>query len=244
MNQHMDPLDALKVELASVSLSPEFAQHVRARIATDQQDHLELLGRELSSVGVSPEFAVRVRQQIESSPARPRWFAISDWRWAVPLAAAAGLVAFVLTRTGAPGTRIDNPSVAQVNTAQTPIQRSPQAGEPAIPSAIQQTSRSAAAPVRITARTRTLPAASGQQADDKLEVITYQPAVYRQLWAAAAAAQVVQVAELPREVRDIAVAPLEVGPVVVQWLVEPPKTAGGSVPEIRRISADAERSDK
>ena len=69
---------ALKVELASVSLSPEFAQHVRARIATDQQDHLELLGRELSSVGVSPEFAVRVRQQIESSPARPRWCITSD----------------------------------------------------------------------------------------------------------------------------------------------------------------------
>ena len=79
---------------------------------------------------------------------------------------------------------------------------------------------------------------------DNLEVVTYQPAVYRQLWAAAAAATVVQAATLPVEVRDVAVTAVEVGPVVVQWLVEPPVSGGGAVPTIRRVSADAERSDK
>jgi len=98
--------------------------------------------------------------------------------------------------------------------------------------------------MRAAQRTAASAAASVRQADDKLEVITYQPAVYRQLWAAAAGAQVVDVAELPVEVREIAIAPVEVGPVVVKWFIEPPVPSGGAVPEIRRVSAVAERSDK
>ena len=53
---------------------------------------------------MSPEFAVRVRQQIEAAPARPRWFGMFDWRWAVPVAAAVAIAAFVLSRGAAPTT--------------------------------------------------------------------------------------------------------------------------------------------
>jgi uncharacterized protein (DUF2267 family) len=79
-----------------------------------------------------------------------------------------------------------------------------------------------------------------------LEVITTQPAILKAMWAqfnASARATTVG-AELPTEVRDVVVAPVEVEPVIVKWLVEPPITPG-VLPIIRRVSAEmAERSAK
>jgi hypothetical protein len=92
----------------------------------------------------------------------------------------------------------------------------------------------------VTQRTSANAAASSQQAEDKLEVITNQPAILRELWAAVATAEA---AEVPTEVRDLVIAPVEVTPVAVKWLVEP-LASGGAAPIIRRVSADAERSDK
>ena len=95
----VDPIGALRAELSRVEVSPEFAERVRRQIG---EEVIESIGAELSELSVSPEFAVRVRQQIEVAPARPRWFGMFDWRWAVPVAAAAAIAAFVLSRGAAP----------------------------------------------------------------------------------------------------------------------------------------------
>jgi hypothetical protein len=197
---------------------------------------------------------VRVRQQIESAPTRSRWFSLFDWRWAVPVAAAAVVAAFIVTRGTTPTTVGSRPASVQARAPEPQPSQTRQTSQ--IPQAAQPPAVTSIAPVapvsqpspsataRATRRTATPLAASGQQANDKLEVITDQPAVYRQLWAAAAAATVVQAANLPVEVRDVAVSAVEVGPVVVQWLVEPPVSGAGAAPTIRRVSADAERSNK
>jgi hypothetical protein len=143
-----------------------------------------------------------------------------------------------LTRGGAPTATVD-PAVMQAvaSTQQVlPVQQSTQPSEVA---PIAQLPHAEAA--RVTQRTSANAAASSEQAEDKLEVITNQPAILRQLWAAAVAT--VEVAEAPREMREIVIVPVEVTPVAVQWLVEPPPS-GGVTPTIRRVSADAERSDK
>jgi hypothetical protein len=241
----VDPIGALRVELARVEVSPGFADRVRRQIG---EDVISSIGAELSEMSVSPEFAVRVRQQIESAPARSGWLSFLNWRWMVPVAAAAAIAAVALTRGVAPATtgvgqagvqaRGPLPQSSQVTPApQAPSITLNAPGAPVSP-AVQ-----IAAAARVTQRTTTRAAASGQQAD-QLEVITDQPAMYRRLWAAAAAATVTQAAELPVEVRDVAVTAVEVGPVVVQWLVEPPVSGGGAVPNVRRVSAVAERSDK
>jgi hypothetical protein len=159
------------------------------------------------------------------------------------VAAAAVIVAFVLTLSAAPTPAGVDPAGVQARVPETNVPQGPPA--PSMTATVQESPRpSQATRVRVPQRTVSSAAASGQQAEDKLEVITYQPAVYRQLWAAAAAAQVGSVAELPVEVREVAVTPVEVGPVVVKWLVEPPVSGGGATPSIRRVSAAAERSDK
>jgi hypothetical protein len=242
MSDHMDPLEVLTHELGRVSVSPDFADRVRGRIAQAEELGLDTLKHELAEISVSPEFAVRVRQQIESAPARPRWFAFFDWRWAVPVGAAAIVAAMVLTRDGASPAPVHPDTVR----AGAPQASAPSANHTSQPRSMapQNPGQSLRTTTRVVQRTASIAAASGQQADDTIEVITYQPAVYRQLWAAAAAAQIVDAAELPQEVRDVAIVTVEVKPVAVQWLVEPPTSAGGSVPNIRRVSAEAERSSK
>lgn len=244
MNEHNDPLDILKSELASVSVSPGFAARVQSRVAerTETETDLDALKEQLAAVSVSPAFAVRVRQQIEDGPSRSRWFGVFSWRWAVPMAAAATIAAIALTR----GERQETTGVESAGVqASAPSPQAPVTTPSSIVPVAPVTQPSQIRAARVTQRTATAAAASGQQAGDKLEVITYQPAVYRQLWAAAAAAaQVVLVADLPVEVREVVITPVEVGPVVVQWLVEPAVSPGGSVPSIRRVSAAAERSDK
>jgi len=242
MSRHdIDPIDALRAELSRVEVSPEFAERVRRQIG---EDVIESIGVELSELSVSPEFAVRVRQQIEAAPARSRWFRVFDWRWAVPVAAAAAIVAFALTRATAPTTGGADPAVVQARGPEPHIPQAPQVPQaPSVtsgpPSAsVSEPPQTAAA--RATDRTTTSAAASVQQADDKLEVITNQPAILRQLWASVTR---VEVAETPLETRELVIVPVEVTPVAVQWLVEP-LPSGGVTPIIRRVSADAERSDK
>jgi hypothetical protein len=242
MSQHdIDPIETLRAELSKVEVSPDFTERVRRQVG---EDAIASIGAELSDLSVSPEFAVRVRQQIEAAPARPGWLGFLNWRWAVPVAAAAVmLVAIVLSRGGNPVNPGAEPAAVTARGPEAPrppqtVARAPQGAQPAsgAPAAVSPRS----VPVPVVQRTASPVAASGQ----KLEFITYQPAVYRQLWAAAAAATVVESAALPIEVRDLAIAVVEVKPVVVPWLVEPPVGSGGSVPDIRRVSAAAERSDK
>jgi hypothetical protein len=249
MSQHdIDPIETLRAELSRVEVSPDFAERVRRQIGQDaiasiRQDAIASIGAELSELSVSPEFAVRVRQQIEEAPARSWWLSMFDWRWAVPVAAAAVIGAFVLTRGTAPTT----PGVESAGVqARGPEQSAQLPQAPQTPSHTAATASAAVMPPSRIATAlvneRTVPsaAASGQQAEDKLEVITNQPAILRELWAAAATAEAAEVAV---EVRDLVIVPVEVAPVAVKWLVEP-LPSGGVAPIIRRISADAERSDK
>jgi hypothetical protein len=82
------------------------------------------------------------------------------------------------------------------------------------------------------------------------EVLTNQPEILRALWARyQSEAAVVEStgAPLPALVSDIVVPPVEVSPVVVKWMVEPPvpPVPPGTSPIIRRVTAEtAERSEK
>jgi hypothetical protein len=167
-----------------------------------------------------------------------------DWRWAVPVAAAAVVGAFMLTRGVAPTTGGADSAGVQARGSAPPAAQVPQAPQapsmtPIAPGTPESQPSLPVAP-RVNERTTASAAASGQQTDDKLEVITNQPAILRQLWAAVTR---VEVAEAPPEVRELVIVPVEVTPVAVQWIVEP-LPSGGVTPLIRRVSADAERSDK
>jgi len=259
--EHDDPIDALKAELAAVSPSPEFQSRVRQRIAGD----LDLLRDELAAVAPSPEFAVRVRQGVAEADAareaRLSWS--SGWRWIVPVGAvAAGVIAVIaLTKSGA--------DVPEHITVQAPIETATQAPttietqKPVVaPLATSNDERrpstGSGRPEALEGRTtnvgRRVPNARAQvvtaappTADPMLEVITNQPAVLRAMWVRAGAAQAVVApgdTSLPENAGDIVIAPVEVNPVVVRWLVEPPGTPG-VLPFIRRVAADmAERSAK
>jgi hypothetical protein len=83
---------------------------------------------------------------------------------------------------------------------------------------------------------------------ERFDVQTTQPAIIRAMWEWAnrtnVSAQVTGTA--PFEMTEISIPPVEVDPVVVKWMVEPPQPALPSVlPIIRRVAADeAERSAK
>ena len=241
MSHHdVDPVESLRAELSGVEVSAEFADRVRRQIG---EDMIGSIGVELSELSVSPGFAVRVRQQIDAAPARSRWVRLFDWRWAVPVAAAAAIAVFALTRGTAPTTGGVDPAGVRARGSETGA-RAPQIPQtPSVASttpgmSVSQPSQNAVAPAHQ--RTAPAAAASAQQTDDTLEVITNQPAILRQLWAAVTR---VELAEVPLEVRELVIVPVEVTPVAVQWLVEPPQS-GGVAPIIRRVSADAERSNK
>jgi hypothetical protein len=233
-----DVLKALRDELAGVAPSPEFASQVRNRVAGE----LPLLREELAAVTPSPEFKVRVRQQIETAEQARRASWLSGWRWLAPVGmAAAVLLAVVLSRPGR-----ETPALVTTTAATTPTTRD--VGPVARPST--DTPRATATP-RVTAtksaaRTAPLPAASSET-EPSLKVITNQPAILKAMWARAGAAQAVLAptdAAQSEEIREIVIAPVEVSPVVVKWLVEPP-TVPDTLPVIRRGAAYmAERSTK
>ena len=244
----VDPIEALRAELSRVEVSSGFAERVRRKVG---EDVIASIGAELSELSVSPEFAVRVRQQIDEAPARSRWFGMFNWRWAVPVAAAAMIAAMTLTRDGTATPDGVDPAPVQ---ARGPEQQAPQAPKvPETPSMesigamgpVSQSSQAAAAPVKE--RTTTPAAASGRQVDDMLEVITNQPALLRRLWARVGpAGELVGTLEgVSVAAGEIVIPPIEVNPIVVKSLIDPDATAPGSTPIIRRVTAEpAERSSR
>jgi hypothetical protein len=237
--EYDDPIDALKAELAGVSPSPEFQSRVRQRIAGE----LDLLREELAAVAPSPEFAVRVRQGIDAAAETRKTSWLSGWRWIVPAGAvAAGVIAVIaLTRSGA-----DAP---ERMTVQVPIQAPATIDAPkpiVAPQAPTPTSK-VLVPGATSARAATsspVVANAVASADPMLEVITNQPAILRAMWKRMAPESVSFATPPTEEAREITIAPVEVSPIVVKWMVEPLPTPG-VLPIIRRIAADrAERSSK
>jgi hypothetical protein len=220
-NQSEDVLTALRDELAAVSPSPEFADRVRQRIAGD----LPLLREELAAVTPSPEFKARVRQQIEAGGARAgsRWL---DWRWLVPVAAAAG-IAIVVAWTWRDAQNAPAPVVT------TAVHPAPVVRTPAPPPVEQRT----AAPIAASPLRHERTGVRSSTEETSLEVITNQPAILRALAARiAAGAEMVETTTAPETVPDIAVPAIVIDPIVVKPLPEPPDVSS-VLPIIRRITA-------
>ena len=252
MSHHdVDPIETLRAELSRIEVSPGFADRVRRQIGDDV---IASIGSELSDMSVSPAFAVRVRQQIEAAPSRSRWFGLFNGRWAVPAAAAAVvLMAFVLSRGGNPGAPGVEPVAVTGRGPEVPS--TPVTGTSSSLPAAQSAPSASASPatqkaqVQMAQRTAAPPTASSQQTEEKFEVITNQPAILQDWWARVGQSQVLSeatdetVAEM--DTRDVVVSPVEVNPLVVKWLVEPPAAVALPFPFIRRVAAElAERSSR
>jgi hypothetical protein len=238
-----DVLKQLREELGRISTPPAFASGVRQRIAAGAGDPVDVLAEELGAVAVSPEFKARVRQQVEAAEQRRAASWLRGWRWLAPVAAAAGvaIVAVIIWRGS---NELPAPVTATAaTTAVKPMSRTP--------SEVAQTSRSATEvkrPVRAEPVARTAPAtAASSTTEPSLEVITNQPAILRAMYARIAAdATVVDTMTIPLSdtAPDIVVPPIEISPIVVKSLADPP-VVGGAQPIIRRVTADtAERSQK
>jgi len=212
-----EALALLRDELARVSAPPDFAARVQQRISAGA----DLLHDELAAVAVSPEFKVRVRQQVDAAQqARASsWF--GGWRWLAPVGAAAGIAIIVaLGWLGAPSTPAPvvttaaNPTPV-VRTPVPPPSPSPRTAAPAVASPLRHE--------RTGVRRST--------GEPSMEVITNQPAILRALYARIAPdATVVETttAPLPETAPEIVVPTIEVSPLVVKPLGEPPIIGGGS----------------
>jgi hypothetical protein len=236
-----DAFDALRAELASVSVSPDFSKRVLTTIEAESAD---ALGHELNAIAVSPAFAVRVRTAIEEQSVRRSWFPL-NWRWAVPVGAvAAGLVIIaVMLRSNV--RQMPVTSVASGGASQTPpAALTMRPSEPMV-------SSSAPSVARIQARpsNRSQPAVEPAAADPLSQVITDQPDVIRRLWSRVAPDADVVSADPGNTVLmtagEIVIRPIEVNPIAVVNLGDPAAAASGSTPIIRRATAEqAERSPK
>jgi hypothetical protein len=220
----------------------------------DGRDPLEALKAELASVGPSQAFAAGVRQRLDAEPERSTGRFPISWRWAVPVGVATAAVVWTLVVQRRPEPRQPQTVVATAGpgvTATTPPV-APAAAAPTVtaPGAPGASVREPVRAPRRPATQMTAAAIAEQPAEPTLEVITNQPAILRALWTAVAAEHAVVVPAASPFVEpsaDIVVAPVEVRPVVVKWMVEPPAGAGGEggSPIIRRMAADtAARSDQ
>lgn len=241
--EHDDPIDALKAELAAVSASPEFQSRVRQRIAGE----LDLLRDELAAVAPSPEFAVRVRQGVDAAAEKRAASWLSGWRWIVPVGAVAAgvIVVIALMKSGA-----DVPERVNVQTA-APAPIVAETPKPVVtPPA---TSNGERRTTNVGRSVKVGPAEASAVvagADPMLEVITNQPAILRALRPRLGSVESRTEAVTstgPEVIPDLFVAPIEVSPIVVKWMVEPPtpRAVPGGSSIIRRVTADtAERSAK
>lgn len=235
----LDPMVQLREELGRVSVSQSFADRVRERLADD----LEPLRAELSDLAVSPEFAVRVRQSVEAQEARRGAWGF-NWRWLVPATglAAAAIAAVVLwprQQETAPISPVIETARTQPDTSATPV-APPAATSSSQPSAPPANLARAGRAARTAARTVESVASESMKRDPMLEVMTNQPALIRQ-WMEQLAAAPASV--LPESISEIAIAPIEVDPIVVKWFIEP--VLPGALPIILRLIADqADRSAK
>jgi hypothetical protein len=249
MSHHdIDPIETLRAELSRVHVSPDFAERVRRQIAEDPIASLE---SELSDLSVSPQFAVRVRQQIEAAPARSPLFGLFNWRWAVPAAAAAVvLVAIAISRSGNPETSGVRPVAVTGRGPDAPQAPATSTVLPTIQSDAPAQRTHDARVARVTQRTASPAVASSQQTEEKFEVITNQPAILQDWWARVGQGQVLSEATdeavaADMDTRDVVITPVEVNPLVVKWLVEPPAAVAIPFPFIRRVAAEwAERSSR
>jgi hypothetical protein len=229
-----DPLEMLRSELASVAPSAEFAVRVRERLAEEPVELTELRS-ELADVTASPEFAARVRERIETSGPRWSWSSLS-WRWLVPASAvaAAALLAVVWMR---PAPQPIPREIARVTPAQPYSGAGSSVVTPAPPvrpaQAVSSVARSTSSPVP-------------ERRDPFLEVITDQPALFRDLWVqvtpgvSVGAAETAENYQAPR----LEVVPIDVHPIAV-FVVPDPRSSIGVLPFILRIAADsAERSSR
>ena len=234
-----DVLNQLRDELGRVSAPPEFAARVQQRIGAGADQPVDLLAEELGAVAVSPEFKVRVRQQVEAAEQGRAGSWLLGWRWLAPVAAAASvaIVAAMLWR----GSK-DVPTPITTTAASAPITTTP------------DTTPTTAAPStdirRVTAtreanRTASATAAS-LTTEPSMEVITNQPEILKAMWARAGQpgfADTIAPAE-PVGQQDVLIESVNVQPVVVKWLVEPPELPS-LLPLFWRVAAElAERSTK
>jgi hypothetical protein len=212
-----EALALLREELAGVSAPPDFAARVQHRIS----EGADLLHDELAAVAVSPEFKVRVRQQVDAAQQARASSWLGGWRWLVPVAAAASIALIVaLGWLGAPSTPAPVVTTAanptpDVRTPVPPPSPSPRTAAPAVASPLRHE--------RTGVRRST--------GEPSMEVITNQPAILRALAARIGPnARVVETTSVPvpETAPEIVVPTLEVSPLVVKPLGEPPVIGGGS----------------
>jgi len=212
-----EALALLRDELAGVSAPPDFAARVQQRISAGA----DLLHDELAAVAVSPEFKVRVRQQVDAAQQARASSWLGVWRWLVPVGAAAAVAIIVaLGWPGAPST----PAPA-VTTAANPTPDVRTTVTPRLPS------RRTAAPVVASPLRHERTGVRGSTGEPSMEVITNQPAILRALYARIAPdATVVETTSvpMPETAPEIVVPTIEVSPLVVKPLGEPPIIGGGS----------------
>jgi hypothetical protein len=197
-----------------------------------------LLREELAAVAPSPEFAVRVRQGVEAAREERAASWLSGWRWVVPIGAvAAGVIAVIaLTKSGA-----ESPERV---TVQVPIQTPTSINTPTpavtVPTPTSKIHVPGASSARAATSSPVVASAVVASADPMLEVITNQPAILRAMYARiAVGATVVETTTIPMPdtAPEIIVPSIEISPIVVKSLVDPP-SVGGAQPIIRRITAD------
>ncbi|HXT72012.1 MAG TPA: hypothetical protein VN700_19820 [Vicinamibacterales bacterium] len=243
MNQDAhDPIDAivqLRDELGRVTVSRNFAERVRERLA----DELEPLRAELADVAVSPEFAVRVRERVEEIR-RPYWG--FNWRLAMPFAA--GLAATIAAVVMWPRQATEPVSPAATVASVAPSGGSQEAGSsdparPPVAPLVVTSSTPRVAPRRVSPALQTIAAKS----DPFLEVLTDQPELLRRLHVGIDRSDVaVDSTESTAlfEVPVLEVPKVEVSPISL-FVVPNPRLPLGVSPMILRIAAEAaERSSK
>ena len=218
----------------------------------DIDDPLKALREELADKAPSPEFAAKVRQGIDAAGDIRGASWLPGWRWLVPVAAVMVVAAFVMSRP-----RSESPVQVAVKApahAEAPIMRAPESVVPPAPGAAAQGVKVAEPSHSLKLRrasenpsTREPEHLRTREPEDPFpEVITNQAAILRALWARVDAnvPLVESVATTsPEAVPEIVINPIEISPIVIQWLGDP-QTAP-SAPVIRKSAADkAERSEK
>jgi RNA polymerase sigma factor (sigma-70 family) len=181
----------------------------------DPDDPIAALRSELKRVRLSPEFTARLRQRIDAAPDPRRAARLGGWRWLVPAAAAAAVIALVMW----PRRQPDMPAqVASVAPVAAPAVAGPQGG-PGTSNVDVRTSKSELRRSKSEVR--------GSPALPAPEVITDQPAIFRALWARVArGAALVEVPAMPDPAPEIVVPSIEVDPIVVKALGELQLPAG------------------
>ena len=219
-----DPLEDLRAELDAVWVSPKFADRVRERIANESAVDLGPIEAELAAQSVSPDFGAHVNERTAAMAASR-----ARWPWLAGLAAAAVVA---LTWVG-----LSVRDVAVIPAVPHTADRTEPAPTPRM--------TDLASPNARAAEPRTREPRNPGTPEPALEVITNQPAILAELWARTArveTAQVIAPVESVPTPLEIDLATVEVTPVVVKWLVEPPPAMGFPLPLIVRIAAaDAAR---